>query len=85
MEDDTATAVDIVQEVVMEVMNMTSVHRRLLARTNSKHAVTISETSSGCSTTNRCGRDKTMEYCMDRESGRCQWELENNPTPHMVR
>ena len=35
VEDDTATAVNIVQEIVMKVMNRTSVHRLLLVCTNS--------------------------------------------------
>ena len=47
MEDDTATAVDIVQEIVMKVMNRTSVHRLLLACTNSKQTQTDISYSSG--------------------------------------
>ena len=52
MEGDTATAVDIAQEVMMEVMNRFSVHRRLLAHTNSKYMQTDISYSSGTAPAN---------------------------------
>ena len=52
MEDDTATAIDIAQEVIMEVMNRSSAHRRLLADTNSKYTETDISYSSGTAPAN---------------------------------
>ena len=52
MEDDTATAVDIAQEAMMEVMNRSSAHRRLLADTNSKYTQTDISYSSGTAPAN---------------------------------
>ena len=52
VEDDTATAVDIAQEVMLEVMNRSSANRWLLAHTNSKYTQTDISYSSGTAPAN---------------------------------